>query len=143
MISYIFSATTAFKLNVTAQYGPLQIPSSFQRSHLTVENSRLLSRIIHSVHQSFCFRQLKYSTMLAQSTSVMSPFCMATFLSRPRSGTCSDWNAKQSPKHSLLASGMTIVSFLSVIDGVVAVWDSDTQLVLYADSVAVTTFGLL
>ena len=34
-------------------------PSSFQRSHLTVENSRLSSRIIHSVHQSFCFRQLK------------------------------------------------------------------------------------
>ena len=39
-----------------------------------------------------------------------------------------------------LASGMTIVSFLSGIDGLVTVWDSDTQLVLYADSVTAATF---
>ena len=39
-----------------------------------------------------------------------------------------------------LGSGMTIVSFLSSIDGLVTVWDSDTQLVLYADSVTAATF---
>ena len=38
------------------------------------------------------------------------------------------------------SSGMTIVSFLSGIDGLVTVWDSDTQLVLYSDSVTAATF---
>ena len=41
---------------------------------------------------------------------------------------------------TMAASGMTIVSFLSGIDGVVTIWDSDTQLVLYADSVTAATF---
>jgi Beta-galactosidase, domain 3/Beta-galactosidase, domain 2 len=41
---------------------------------------------------------------------------------------------------SLASGGMTIVSFLSGIDGLVTVWDSDRQLVLYADSVTAATF---
>jgi hypothetical protein len=42
--------------------------------------------------------------------------------------------------NSILTSGVTIVSFLSGINGLVTVWDSDSQLVLYADSVTAATF---
>ena len=42
--------------------------------------------------------------------------------------------------NSNLIPGATIVNFLPGIDGLVTVWDSDTQLVLYADSVTVATF---
>lgn len=41
---------------------------------------------------------------------------------------------------SSLAQGTTLVSFLAGIDGLVTVWDSDTQLVLFADSVTAATF---
>ncbi|KAG6809075.1 hypothetical protein H0H93_016131, partial [Arthromyces matolae] len=39
-----------------------------------------------------------------------------------------------------VAPGTTIVNFLSGVEGLVTVWDSDTQLVLYADSDTAATF---
>ncbi|KAG6827509.1 hypothetical protein H0H92_011481 [Tricholoma furcatifolium] len=39
-----------------------------------------------------------------------------------------------------IASGTTVVSFLAGIEGLITVWDSDTQLILYADSATAATF---
>lgn len=60
-------------------------------------------------------------------------------------GTPNPLHSSQSPavlftNSSSLTQGTTIISFFAGIEGLVTVWDSDTQLVLYADSVTAATF---
>ena len=149
-ISFVFSAITTFKLNVTTQIGPLQIPIVAPVITLDGRESKVVvtdytfgssSKLLYSTAQIFYASTIDKRDILFLHGDITQDHEAALVLT----GTP---NKVQNTQSSLVkftsnpgfASGVTIVSFLSGIDGLVTVWDSDRQLVLYADSVTAATF---
>ena len=143
--------TTTFKVNIAAQNGPLQIPIVVPAITLDGRESKVIvtdytfgssSKLLYSKAQIFYASTIDERDVLFLHGDISQDHEVALVLT----GTPNKVQNTQSPRVKLttsktrLASGMTIISFLSGIDGVVTVWDSDTQLVLYADSVTVATF---
>jgi len=150
---FIFSAITTFKLNVTTKGGPLQIPIAVPAITLGGRESKVFvtdytfgssSRLLYSTAQIFYAGIIdKRDILFLHGNSSQDQEAALALTGTP--------NKIQNTQSSLvkftttnsnpsLASGTTIVSFLSGIQGLVTVWDSDTQLVLYADSVTAATF---
>jgi Beta-galactosidase, domain 2/Beta-galactosidase, domain 3 len=149
--SFIFSAITTFKLNVTTQDGLLQIPLVVPAITLGGRESKVVvtdytfgsSKLLFSTAQIFYAGIIDKRDILFLHGTISQDHEAALVLT----GTPNKVQIIQSSlvkftttSNSSLVSGTTIVSFLSGINGLVTVWDSDTQLVLYADSATAATF---
>jgi hypothetical protein len=149
--SFMYSAITTFKLDVTTQDGPLQIPIVVPVITLDGRESKVVvtdytfgssSKLLFSTAQIFYASTIDKRDILFLHGDISQDHEAALFLTGTPNKVQNTQSSlvKFATSNPSLASGMTIVSFLSGIDGLVTVWDSDTQLVLYADSVTAATF---
>ncbi|KZS93201.1 glycoside hydrolase family 35 protein [Sistotremastrum niveocremeum HHB9708] len=141
------SAVSQFKITVSTSSGPLQIPLT---TDSIVLNGRE-SKILVTDYQFGLDSLLLYSTasilfagtigprdvLLLYSTSNESSEASITF-----TGTPNDFKITSSKVqvHNNTSSPYTTVTFLQGIQGLITIWDSDTQLVLFADSDTAATF---
>ena len=150
-LSFTFSAITTFKLNLTTQSGPLQIPVVAPAITLGGRESKVVvadytfgssSRLLFSTAQIFYAGVIDKRDILFLHGSISQDHEAALVLTGTPNKVQNTQSSliKFTTSNPSLASGTTIVSFLSGIEGLVTVWDSDTQLVLYADSVTAATF---
>ena len=139
-------------MNVATQNGPLQIPVAIPAITLGGRESKIIvtdytfgssSKLLFSTAQIFYASILDGRDVLFLHGSSSQDHEAVLILT----GTPNNVRSTQSSlikftasNSTSLTSGSTIVSFLSGIDGLVTIWDSDTQLVLYADSVTAATF---
>ena len=149
--AFIFSAITTFKLDVTTQNGPLQIPIVAPVITLDGRESKVVvtdytfgcsSKLLYSTAQIFYASTIDKRDILFLHGDISQDHEAALFLAGTPNKILNTQSSlvKFTTSNSSLASGITIVSFLSGIDGLVTVWDSDRQLVLYADSKTAATF---
>ena len=150
-ISFIFSAITTFKLNVTTQNGALQIPLVAPEITLDGRESKVVvtdytfgssSKLLYSTAQIFYASTIDKRDILFLHGDISQDHEAALVLTGTPNKVQNTQSSliKFTTSNSSLASGNTIVSFLPGIEGLVTVWDSDRQLVLYADSVTAATF---
>ena len=150
-ISFIFSAITTFKLNVTTQNGALQIPIVAPEITLDGRESKVVvtdytfgssSKLLYSTAQIFYASTIDKRDILFLHGDISQDHEAALVLTGTPNKVQNTQSSliKFTTSNSSLASGNTIVSFLPGIEGLVTVWDSDRQLVLYADSVTAATF---
>ncbi|KAF8192161.1 glycoside hydrolase family 35 protein [Pholiota molesta] len=144
------TAITTFKLNVTISGAPLQIPVVAPDITLGGRESKVIvtdysfgasSKLAYSTAQIFYASTIDKRDILFLHGNSSQAHEAALQLT----GTPNPLHSGQSPavlftNSSSLAQGTTIISFLAGIAGLVTVWDSDTQLVLYADSATAATF---
>lgn len=146
-----FSAPTTFKLNVTIAGAPLQIPVVAPAITLGGRQSKLIitdysfgasSKLSYSTAQIFYASTIDNRDVLFLYGDSSQEHEVALRLT----GTPNKLHNNQSSlvqistKSPGLAAGTTMVNFLSGIEGLITVWDSDTQLVLFADSETTATF---
>ena len=150
-LSFIFSAITTFKLNVTTQNSPLQIPIVAPAITINGRESKVVvtdytfgssSKLLYSTAQIFYASTIDKRDILFLHGDISQDHEAALVLTGTPNKVQNTQSSliKFTTSDSSLASGETIVSFLPGIDGLVTVWDSDRQLVLYADSVTASTF---
>ena len=149
-ISFIFSAITTFKLNVTTQNGALQIPLVAPEITLDGRESKVVvtdytfgsSKLLYSTAQIFYASTIDKRDVLFLHGDISQDHEATLVLTGTPNKVQNTQSSliKFTTSNSSLASGNTIVSFLPGIEGLVTVWDSDRQLVLYADSVTAATF---
>ena len=149
-ISFIFSAITTFKLNVTTQNGALQIPLVAPEITLDGRESKVVvtdytfgsSKLLYSTAQIFYASTIDKRDILFLHGDISQDHEATLVLTGTPNKVQNTQSSliKFTTSNSSLASGNTIVSFLPGIEGLVTVWDSDRQLVLYADSVTAATF---
>ncbi|KAF8158030.1 glycoside hydrolase family 35 protein [Crassisporium funariophilum] len=145
------TATTTFKLNVTTTTGALQLPVVAAAITLGGRQSKVIvtdytfgasSKVDYSTAQVFYASVIDKRDVLFLHGNSTQDHEAALSLT----GTPNKLAATQSPLvqlsngHAGLAPATTVVTFLAGIQGLVTVWDSDTQLVLYADSDTAATF---
>ncbi|KAF8877086.1 beta-galactosidase, domain 2-domain-containing protein [Infundibulicybe gibba] len=140
------TATTNFKLNVTTSSGNLQIPAVVPAITLGGRESKVIvtnyafgsSRLVYSTAQVFFAGTIDGRDVLF----LYGDSSQAHETELPLTGTPNPLtHAQSSVKFTAgLTTGTTIVGFESGIEGLVTVWDSDKQLVLFADSVTAATF---
>lgn len=150
-IYFIFSAITTFKLNVTTQNGALQIPLVAPEITLDGRESKVVvtdytfgssSKLLYSTAQIFYASTIDKRDVLFLHGDISQDHEATLVLTGTPNKVQNTQSSliKLTTSNSSLASGNTIVSFLPGIKGLVTVWDSDRQLVLYADSVTAATF---
>ena len=149
-ISFIFSAITTFKLNVTTQNGALQIPLVAPEITLDGRESKVVvtdytfgsSKLLYSTAQIFYASTIDKRDVLFLHGDISQDHEATLVLTGTPNKVQNTQSSliKFTTSNSSLALGNTIVSFLPGIEGLVTVWDSDRQLVLYADSVTAATF---
>ena len=151
-LSTIFSAITTFKLNVTTGDGPLQIPIVAPAITLGGRESKVVvtdytfgysSKVLFSTAQIFYASIIDSRDVLFLHGNPSQTHEAALILTGTPNKVQNNNQSSLiefSTNSSSLTSGTTIVTFLSGINGLVTVWDSDTQLVLYADSTTTATF---
>lgn len=147
----VCSATTTFKLNVTTSSGSLQIPVVASSITLNGRQSKVIvtnygfgqsSNVVYSTAQIFFAGVIDGRDVLflfGDSSQEHEAVLVLT-------GTPSN-QRQQAPASISFTQGQgttdnqgTIVNFLAGSDGLVTVWDSDTQLVLFADTETAATF---
>ncbi|TFK27561.1 glycoside hydrolase family 35 protein [Coprinopsis marcescibilis] len=143
--------TINFKLNVTTSVGPLQIPtwtphsitlSGRQSKVIVTDYSFGSSKVLYSTAQVFYAGVIDGRDVLflhgdtSQAHEVAISFTTSANIAKAHSS-----NVQFATNNSLLSkNGITIVNFLPGIEGLITVWDSADQLVLYADSATAGTF---
>ncbi|KAF8182624.1 glycoside hydrolase superfamily [Pholiota molesta] len=144
------TAITTFKLNVTVSGAALQIPVVAPEITLGGRESKVIvtdysfgasSKLAYSTAQIFYASTIDKRDILFLHGNSSQAHEAALQLT----GTPNPLHSAQSPavlftNSSSLAQGTTVISFLAGLEGLVTVWDSDTQLVLYADSATAATF---
>jgi hypothetical protein len=146
-----FSAPTTFKLNVTIAGASLQIPVVAPAITLGGRQSKLIitdysfgasSKLSYSTAQIFYASTIDNRDVLFLYGDSSQEHEVALRLT----GTPNKLHNNQSSlvqistKSPGLTAGTTMINFLSGIEGLITVWDSDTQLVLFADSETTATF---
>jgi hypothetical protein len=146
------TATTTFKLNVTAAGAALQIPVVVPAITLGGRESKVIvtdysfgskSKVSYSTAQIFYAGTLDGRDVLfLHGNSTQDHETALTLTGTPNKAHL---NPPASPfqltnGNANVAAGTTVVSFMTGINGLVTVWDSDTQLILFADSDTVATF---
>ncbi|KAF8877096.1 glycoside hydrolase family 35 protein [Infundibulicybe gibba] len=139
------TTTITFKLNVTTSSGNIQIPVVAPAITLGGRQSKVIvtnyafgsSRLVYSTAQVFFAGTIDGRDVLF----LYGDSSQAHETDLPLTGTPSPVAQSSSVKLTAGPSaGTTIVSFSPGIAGLVTVWDSDKQLVLFADSVTAATF---
>ncbi|PPQ64156.1 hypothetical protein CVT24_008791 [Panaeolus cyanescens] len=143
------TSTTTFKLNVETSQGSLQIPVVANAITLGGRESKVIltdyswgksSKFLYSTAQVFYAGTIDNRDVLfLHGNSAQMHEASLVLTGKPNT-------VQRNPLIQLstgddnFKSGTTIVSFLAGIEGLVTIWDSDTQLVLYADSNTAATF---
>lgn len=145
------SALTTFKLNATISGVEAQIPISVPAITLGGRESKVIvtgytfgasSKVAYSTAQVFYAGTIDKRDILFLHGNSSQDHETALKLT----GTPNKLHVNQSPLVTLTANptglleGNTIVGFGAGIEGLVTVWDSNTQLILYADSETAATF---
>ncbi|KAF9220869.1 glycoside hydrolase family 35 protein [Gyrodon lividus] len=139
----ISTATTRFKLNVTTSTGSFQIPrvasaitlSGRQSKVIVTDYSFGLSKVLYSTAQVLYAGQIGGRDVLFLYGDYSQEHEVALVLTgTPR------FQAQSASISSTSADGVTTITFLAGIDGLVTVWDSSAQLILYSDTVTAGTF---
>ncbi|KIM43038.1 glycoside hydrolase family 35 protein [Hebeloma cylindrosporum] len=145
------TATTTFKLNVTVAGASLQIPVVATAITLGGRQSKLIvtdysfgasSKLSYSTAQIFYASTIDNRDVLFLYGDSSQEHEVALRLT----GTPNKLHNNQSCLVQIstnspgLTEGITMVNFLPGIEGLITVWDSDTQLVLFADSETTATF---
>lgn len=142
------TSTISFKLNVTTSAGSMQIPSVASSIKLSGRRSKVIvtdyafgksSRALYSTSEVLYAGVIDGRDILfLHGNSVEEHEATLLLTGTPN-------KLQQSPFVTLshatgAAPAYTVVSFLAGVQGLVTVWDSDTQLVLFADSNTAATF---
>ncbi|KAF8994482.1 glycoside hydrolase family 35 protein [Cyathus striatus] len=140
------TATTNFKLNVTTSDGALQIPLVAPSITLGGRESKVIvtdyafgtSRIVYSTAQAFFAGVIdgRDILFLHGNSTQFHEFATLGFKGTPN-------NAHATPPASVnitRAAGLNVVTVLPGVTQLVTIWDSDKQLVLYADSETAASF---
>ncbi|KAF8074062.1 glycoside hydrolase family 35 protein [Lyophyllum atratum] len=143
------TANITFTLNVTTSAGNLQVPMVSSNIALSGRQSKVVvtdyafgesSRALYSTAQVFYAGTIDGRDILfLHGASTQEHEVTLALTGTPNKVQQSSLVTFSHGKASL-ASSTTIVSFQAGIEGLVTVWDSDTQLVLFADSVTAATF---
>lgn len=148
-LTSLASAITTFKLNVTTTSGPLQIPQIAPSITLSGRQSKVVvtdyhfgssSKLAYSTAQVFFAGSIDGRAVLFLHGDVSQDHEAALQLT----GTPNKLH--QTPPSGVQFTSSTgttkgsIVSISTGVEGLVTIWDSDTQLILYADSVTAATF---
>ncbi|TFK34230.1 glycoside hydrolase family 35 protein [Crucibulum laeve] len=146
------TATTTFKLNVTSPAGALQLPLVMPAITLGGRESKVFvtgytfgasSKLLYSTTDIFYAGTIDGRDILfLHGNSAQDHEAALLFVGKPTQThpTISPLVKFTTNSTSLAQNGTTIVSFLAGIEGLVTVWDSDKQLVLFADSETAATF---
>ncbi|KAG6840788.1 hypothetical protein C0991_004328 [Blastosporella zonata] len=146
------TANITFKLNVTSTTaGALQIPLVVPSIALSGRQSKIIvtdyafghsSRAVYSTAQVFYAGTIDGRDVLFLHGSSSQAHEAALTLTGTPNPLAPSSESVVSLTHGApgIAPGSTIVSFLPGIEGLITVWDSDTQLVLYADSDTAAAF---
>ncbi|KAF8879099.1 glycoside hydrolase family 35 protein [Gymnopilus junonius] len=145
------TATTTFKLNATVSGAPVQIPIVIPSITLGGRESKVIvtdysfgtsSKIAFSTAQIFFAGAIdKRDVIFLHGNSTQDHEAAIQFTGIPNNfHNTSASLVKFTNGTAGLAPSTTLVSFFSGIEGLVTIWDSDTQLVLYADSDTAATF---
>jgi len=147
---FTFSAPMAFKLNVTIAGASLQIPVVAPAITLGGRQSKLIitdysfgasSKLSYSTAQIFYASTIDNRDVLFLYGDSSQEHEVALRLTGPNKLHNNQSSLVQiSIKSPGLTAGTTMINFLPGIEGLITVWDSDTQLVLFADSETTATF---
>ncbi|KAJ6612291.1 beta-galactosidase, domain 2-domain-containing protein [Mycena sp. CBHHK59/15] len=139
------TAITNFKLNISTPAGSLQVPVIAPSITLSGRESKLVV-----AQYSFGSSTVGYSTAQVFYAGVIGgrdilflygSSSQAHEVALPLTGKSNKAHQTQSPLITFTAKdNETTVAFLPGIKGLQTVWDSNTQLVLFADSATATTF---
>ncbi|KIJ17952.1 glycoside hydrolase family 35 protein [Paxillus involutus ATCC 200175] len=136
--------TTNFKLNVTTSAGSFQIPRVASAITLSGRQSKVIvtdysfgssSKVIYSTAQVFYAAQIgSRDVLFLYGDSSQEHEVALSLTGIPR------LQAQSASISSTTTDGITTVTFLAGIKGLVTVWDSSEQLVLYSDATTAGTF---
>lgn len=136
-------ATTSFKLNVTTSAGSFQIPRIASAITLSGRQSKVLvtdysfgsSKVLYSTAQVLYAGQIGsrdvlflYGDPSQEHETALHLAGVPRLQAQSASISCTSFN------------GVSTITFLSGIEGLVTVWDSSEQLVLYSDTATAGTF---
>ncbi|KAH7885531.1 glycoside hydrolase family 35 protein [Phlebopus sp. FC_14] len=136
-------ATTAFRLNVTTTGGSFQIPHVAPAITLGGRQSKIIvtdysfgsSKVLYSTAQVlYAGRIGNRDVLFLYGDSTQEHEVALVFAGEPR------LQAQISSISSTFVHGVSIVTFFSGIEGLVTVWDSSEQLILYSDTATAGTF---
>ena len=136
-------ATTHFKLNVTTSAGSFEIPRVVSAVTLTGRQSKVVvtdysfgsSKVLYSTAQVLYAGQIGNRDVLFLYGDPSQEHEVALrFTGVPR------LQAQSASVSYTSINGVSTVAFLSGIEGLVTVWDSSEQLVLYSDTTTAGTF---
>ncbi|KAG6917306.1 hypothetical protein DXG01_003147 [Tephrocybe rancida] len=144
------TANITFKLNITSTTtGAIQVPLVASSIALSGRQSKVIvtdyafgqkSRAVYSTAQVFYTGTIDGRDVLFLHGSSSQEHEAALALTGTPNPLQQSSLVELTHQAQGIAKGTTIVSFLAGIDGLVTVWDSDTQLVLFADSDTAATF---
>lgn len=136
-------ATTCFKLNVTTSAGSFQIPRVASAITLSGRQSKVVvtdysfgsSKVLYSTAQVLYAGQIGNRDVLFLYGDPRQEHETALALTG-----VSRLQAQSASISYTSINGVSTITFLSGIEGLVTVWDSSEQLVLYSDAVTAGTF---
>jgi len=146
MLYSSYSATTNFTLNVTTLAGHLKIPLVASPIVLDGRQSKVIvtnyafgnSRALYSTAQVLYAGRIDGRDVLfLHGTSIQEHEATLTLSGTPNLHQSNLVTFSQNTTNTAIG---TTISFLPGIEGLITIWDSDTQLVLYADSETAATF---
>ncbi|KIJ64658.1 glycoside hydrolase family 35 protein [Hydnomerulius pinastri MD-312] len=136
-------ATTNFKLNVSTSAGSFQIPRVASAITLGGRQSKVIvtdysfgsSKVLYSTAQVLYAGQIgDRDVLFLYGDPSQEHEAALTLTGTPR------LQAQTASISSTSANGVTTLSFLSGIEGLVTIWDSSEQLILYSDTTTAGTF---
>ncbi|KAJ7022668.1 glycoside hydrolase family 35 protein [Mycena alexandri] len=140
------TAITTFKLNITTLAGNIQVPMVVPAITLGGRESKLVvsDYSFGASKVGYATAQIFYAGTIG-GRDILFLYGNSTQAHEVRlalTGTQNKAHQTQSPLITFTAStnGTTIVAFQAGVQGLNTIWDSNTQLILFADSVTATTF---
>ncbi|KAG6889848.1 hypothetical protein C0992_003827 [Termitomyces sp. T32_za158] len=142
------TANITFKVTVTTPSGSLQVPLVASSIALSGRESKMIvtsyafgnSRLIYSTAQVFFAGTIDGRDILFLHGAATQEHEVALSLSGNPNPVAQSSQVVFTQNATEVSSAATIVTFLRGTEGLVTVWDSDTQLVLFADSDTAATF---
>lgn len=140
------SATTTFKLNVKTSQGTLTLPQSVSAITLGGRQSKVIvtdysfgksSRALYSTATVLFAGQIGSRDVLFLFGDASQQHEASIALTGTSSAKIANSNVKLTKAKG---SSETVISVLSGVSGLITVWDSNTQLVLYSDADTAGTF---
>jgi hypothetical protein len=142
------SAVTTFKVTVQTSAGALQIPSAASAITLGGRQSKVIvtdyafgkSRALYSTASVLFAGVIDGRDVLFLHGDQSQEHEVALTLGGQSNGAASNPNIQVTNSNSGALTNATVINIVKGTQGVVTIWDSTTQLVMFADSVTAGTF---